>query len=239
MDDRFFTYFPVSGPFVPANRNDHLQTIPGFTDLRRRFPGLEIGEVIGDAGEGVNKVLRYIHDDLKALRIILPRRHSQDDDPLACLKREYDANGVPICSYGYTLSFNGHDYQRGDSKWVCRQRCLHHPTPDVVLDPADVERPPDTFSSPTTCPYRNPERPLGCVVTVDVSFPNGDVRLARDLKIDSPSWKLRMGRQSDSESRNADQTRRGVKRSPGFGKANAAKASILADILTCALNGLP
>ena len=38
------------------------------------------------------------------------------------------------------------------------------------------------------------------------------------------------------QSRNAAQARRGVKRSPWFGQANAAKASILADILTCALN---
>lgn len=247
VDDRLFTYWPISGPFVPANRNDHLQTIPGFKDLHRRFPDLEVGEVIGDAGEGFDEILRYIHDDLKALRIIVPRRHTEDDDPLNCLKREYDTQGTPICSYGYTLSFNGHDYQRGDSKWVCRQRCLHHPTPDIILDSADDKHPADgehpnadsdswTLSSPSTCPYRDPERPLGHVITVNLSFPNGDIRLARDLKIDSSSWKLRMGRQSYAESRNADQTRRGVKHSPWFGTSNTAKASILADILTCLLN---
>lgn len=209
VDDRLFTYWPISGPFVSANRNDHLQTIPGFKDLQRRFPDLEIGEVIGDAGEGYDEILRYIHDDLKALRIIVPRRHAEDDNPLTCLKREYDANGIPICSYGYRLSCNGHDYQRGDSKWVCRQRCLHHPTPDITLDSADDKLPPDdehpngdsdTWTFPTTCPYRDPERPLGCVITVNLSFPNGDIRLARDLKIDSSSWKLRMGRQSYAES---------------------------------------
>jgi hypothetical protein len=68
VDDRLFTYWPISGPFVSANRNDHLQTIPGFKDLQRRFPDLKIGEVIGDAGEGFDEILRYIHDDLKALR---------------------------------------------------------------------------------------------------------------------------------------------------------------------------
>jgi hypothetical protein len=30
-----------------------------------------------------------------------------------------------------------------------------------------------------------------------------------------------------------------VKRSPGFGRASSAKASIITDLLTCALNGLP
>ena len=49
VDDRLFTYWPLSGPFVSANRNDHLQTIPGLEDLRHRFPDLNIGEVIADA----------------------------------------------------------------------------------------------------------------------------------------------------------------------------------------------
>jgi hypothetical protein len=47
---------------------------------------------------------------------------------------------------------------------------------------------------------------------------------------------LRTGRRSYAESRNADQARYGVKRSPWFGRANSAKASLLVDILTSALN---
>lgn len=235
VDDRLFTYWPIPGPFVPANRNDHLQTIPGFDDLLRRFLDLDVGEVISDAGEGLDGILRYVHDDLKALRIIVPRSHAEDKNPLALLKRGYDAQGNPLCLYGYRLSFNGHDYQRRDSKWVCRQRCRHHPQPDVTIEP-----PPDpeaqTLTPHLDCPYRDLQRPLGCLITVGLSFPNGDIRLARDLKVDSPAWKLRIGRQSYAESRNSCQARRGVKRSPWFGRANSAKASIIADILTCALN---
>lgn len=232
VDDRIFTYWPISGPFASANRNDHLQTIPGLEDIQRRFPNLDIGEVIGDAGEGYDDILRFIHDDLKALRTIVPRRHTEDENALACLKRGYDAQGNPLCLHGYRLYFNGHDYQRGDSKWVCRQRCLHRSQPDVVPDPS----PDQETRSASTCPYRDSEHPLGCVITVNLSLPDGNIRLARDLKLDSPSWKLRMGRQSYAEARNADQTRRGVKRSPWYGKANSAKASILADILTSGLD---
>jgi hypothetical protein len=235
VDDRLFTYWPISGPFVSANRNDHLQTIPGFKDLLRRFPGLKIGEVIADAGEGFDEILRYVHDDLKALRIIIPRHHADDNDPLTCLKRGYDAQGTPICLHGYRLSFNGHDYQRRDTKWVCRQRCLHHPKPDITLDSA-ADSDTQTVYAPPTCPYQDPARPLGCVVSVDVALPDGDIRLARDLRVGSSTWELRLGRQSYAESRNADQARRGVKRSPWFGKPNSAKASILADILSCLFN---
>ena len=46
VDDRLFTFWPLSGPFAPANRNDHLLTIPGFHDLARRFPGLHISEML-------------------------------------------------------------------------------------------------------------------------------------------------------------------------------------------------
>jgi hypothetical protein len=235
VDDRLFTYWPLSGPFVPANRNDHLQTIPGFQELLRCFPELNIGEVIGDAGEGMDEVLRFVHDDLQALRTIVPRRHAEDENPLTCLQRGYDAQGNPLCLYGYRLAFNGHDYQRRDSKWLCRQRCRYRSQPDITLDSSShptTQAPHD----PSDCPHRHQQHPLGCLVSVNLSLPDGDIRLARDLKVGSPSWDLRIGRLSYSESRNACQARRGVKRSPWFGLPNAAKASLLADILTCALN---
>ena len=68
------------------------------------------------------------------------------------------------------------------------------------------------------------------------TLPDGSLRLARDFKVDSPSWKLRLGRQSYAESRNANQTRRNLKRSPWYGLDNSAKANYLGDILTNALN---
>lgn len=229
IDDRLFTYWALSGPFTSANRNDHLQTLPGLQSLRQRFPSLRIGEVIGDAGEGVDAVLRYVHDDLGALRLIDQRRHVSDQDPLACLTRGYDEKGIPLCPHGYRLAFNGHDYRRRDSKWLCRQRCRHQSQPDVAPQPADP-------AALAACPYRNPDHPLGYLVRVGLTLPDGSLRLARDLKVDSPAWKLRHGRQSYAESRNANQQRRGLKRSPWFGLANSAKANYLGDILTNALN---
>jgi len=235
VDDRLFTYWPLPGPFVTANCNDHLQTIPGFQDLQRRFPPLKIGEVLGDAGEGIEEILRFVHTDLHALRTIVLHRATDDEDPLVCLTRGYDAQGTPLCSHGYRLAFNGHDYRRHDSKWVCRQRCRQHSQPDVtpVLPP---DATPPTLHDLSFCPYLAPQRPLGYLAIVNLALPNGDIRLARDLKVGSPLWELRLGRQSYAESRNACQARRGVKRSPWFGQANSAKASILADTLTSLLN---
>jgi hypothetical protein len=233
VDDRLFTFWPLSGPFATADRNDHLLTIPGFQDLTRRFPGLKIGEMIADAGEGYDQILLFVYHTLHALRTIKPRHHACDQEALTCLKRGYDEKGNPLCPHGYRLSFNGHDYERQDSKWLCRQRCIAHPTPDLIPD----HRVDEQRAAALTCPYRNPDQPYGYSVVVNATLPkDNDVRLARDLKVDSPTWQLRIGRLSYAESRNANQTRRDLKRSPWFGKANSAKAQYLGDILSCALN---
>jgi hypothetical protein len=233
VDDRLSAFWPLSGPFTCANRNDHLLTLPGFRDLAHRFPGLKISEVLGDAGEGFDEVLLFVYHDLHALRTIHVRHHDCDKDALTCLKRGYDGHGNPLCPHGYRLAFNGHDYKRQDSKWVCRQRCITQCTPELLLDHwTDAQH-----TAVSLCPYRDPDHPLGYSAIVNACLPkDNDVRLARDLKVGSPTWDLRIGRLSYSESRNANQTRRDLKRSPWFGKANSAKAQFLGDILSCALN---
>jgi hypothetical protein len=241
LDDRTFTYWPLSGPFAAADRNDHLQTIPGFDNLRTRFPDLKIGEVTADAGEGYDDILRYIYRELHALRLIEPRHAEGDSQPLTCLRRGYDAQGVPLCPHGYRLAFNGHDYARHDSKWVCRQVCRRQLQPDIFPPPVSADpatapadpAPPDApDAAACACPHRDPEHPLGHLLRVGLSLPHGNIRLARDLPIGSPSWALRQGRQSYAESRNANQQRHHLTRSPWYGRHNSAKADCLGDILT-------
>ena len=231
VDDRLFLFWPLTGPCTPANVNDHLLTVPGLQELRRRFPHLHIGELLGDAGEGYEVVLRYLHDDLKALRTIRLLPMSGDDEPFTCLKRGYDENGNPLCSLGYRLFANGHDYQHGVTKWVCRQKCIHQPEPDVHLSQQSTPIPPRQ-----ACPFADPDHPLGYSVTIGLALPDGCIRLARDSQVGSDTWKLRISRQSYSESRNATQARRGVKRSPWFGLQNTSKAMLISDTLSLAFN---
>jgi len=229
VDDRLFTDWPTSGPFTACDRNDHLQTIPGFDDLHRRHPNLSIGEVLADAGEGHEVVLAYVHTDLHALRTIRLRHAPGDDLPLTCLTRGYDQNGIPLCPLGYRLSCNGHDYQHQTTKWVCRQKCLHQSEPDLQLSP-------ETQASRTACPFVDSTHPLGTSITTGLALPDGSIRLARDMQVGSQLWKLRIGRQSYSESRNASQARYQLKRSPWFGLTNSAKATTLGDTLFLLLN---
>ena len=232
VDDRLFQLWPLTGPCTPANLNDHLLTVPGLKSLRARFPNLQIGEFLGDAGEGYEAVLRYVHDDLKALRTIRLLHAKGDDDPLTCLKRGYDEHGNPLCPLGYRLFANGHDYLHGTTKWICRQKCVRQPEPDIALPEAAS---PETLPR-QACQFADPERPLGYSLTIGLSLPDGCIRLARDLQVGSPTWKLRIGRQSYAESRNASQTRRGLKRSPWFGLPNTAKATLIGDTLSLAFN---
>jgi hypothetical protein len=231
VDDRLFLFWSLTGPCTPANVNDHLLTLPGLKALRLRFPTLKIGELLGDAGEGYDQVLRYVHDDLHALRTIRLLRLDGDDQPLICLKRGYDHNGNPLCPLGFRLSPNGHDYDRSTTKWVCRQKCVHQPDPDILI-PGQPEKPP----SRQACQFIDPDHPLGYSLATGLSLPDGCIRLARDLQVGSDGWKLRIGRQSYAESRNAIQQQRGVKRSPWFGLQNTAKAMLISDTLSLAFN---
>jgi hypothetical protein len=229
VDDRLFTLWPTSGPFTASDRNDHLQTIPGLQSFHQRFPDLSIGELLADAGEGYDVVLSYVHTELHALRTIRIRHAEGDNQPLACLQRGYDQNGIPLCPIGYRISCNGHDYQHQTTKWVCRQKCIHQPEPDVQIS--------STTQSPrTACPFTDPAHPLGFSLTIRLALPDGSIRLARDMQVGSDTWKLRIGRQSYSECRNASQARYHLKRSPWFGIANSAKATLLGDTIFLMLN---
>jgi len=230
VDDRLSLFWTLTGPCTPANRNDHLLTIPGFNELHQRFPDLKIGEVLGDAGEGMEEVLQFVHDDLHALRTIRIRHAENDENPHTCLERGYDQNGVPLCPHGYRLSSNGHDYQRHVTKWLCRLKCVHQPDPDTLA--------PDTQPQPSreTCPFADPAHPLGFSLSTGLALPDGSLRLARDMQVGSDTWKLRIGRQSYSESRNAIQARRQLKRSPSFGLSNTSKSMLISDTLSLAFN---
>ena len=228
VDDRLFMIWPLTGPCTPANRNDHLLTIPGLQGLRKRFPSLKIGELLGDAGEGFDEILRFVHDDLQALRTIRVRHTEGDDLPLNCLQRGYDRNGVPLCPHGYRLSSNGHDYQRHSTKWVCRLKCSHQPNSDIPGA--------EPLSSHTICPFANTDHPLGFSLITALTLPDHSIRLARDMQVGSDTWHLRMGRQSYAESRNATQARRQLKRSPSFGLSNTAKSMLISDTLSLAFN---
>jgi len=73
-------------------------------------------------------------------------------------------------------------------------------------------------------------------LSTTLTLSDGSIRLARDFQVGSETWDLRTGRRSYSESRNASQARRLLKRSRAFGLPNTAKSMTISDTLSLAFN---
>jgi len=81
------------------------------------------------------------------------------------------------------------------------------------------------------CPYLDHEHPLGFIVNVGKTLPDGSLRLAREISYGSEAWKARYGRRNLSESRNSQIEALGLKRLPSAGLTRGAKEVQIADFL--------
>jgi hypothetical protein len=219
LDDRLAIAWTVRSTLYPANTDERSIFVARVAALRRRFPDLPIGEWIDDSGVGYGPCLEAIWE-LGALRMIDLRADKSDADPAACLARGYDATGRPLCPHGYPLRSNGYDGERRRAKYVCAQACRREPR----REGAPVQPVAD-------CPYLDPMHPLGFIVNVGRTLPDGSLRLAREIPYGSATWKARYGRRNLTESRNSQIEALGLKRLPTWGLPPATKEVQLADFL--------
>jgi hypothetical protein len=210
--------------FRPANQREEVPATALLLQLAEHYPDLRVDAVAGDAGFGYAVFLHSIYADLHARRVVDPRCHQSDHDPDRWPLRGYDHLGRPICTYGYGLLSNGYDYQRQRSKWVCNQTCAKGTDPLISL--------PNVTYPPPDCPYLGKHHPHGRVINLGEHFPDGSIRLLRDVPVGSHSWKALYHRARNAvEGRNATFQAWGFKRLPVFG-LNRSKAIIfLADVL--------
>jgi hypothetical protein len=199
--DDLATYWILPAAFGAATCGDPALFPANLAYLQQRFPWLEIGEVIADAGAGEQTCLDAIWE-AGALRLVDIRAHKSDDDPDMRLARGYDERGHPLCPFGYVLHSNGYDYQRRRAKWRCRKRCLHDP-----------QRP------APPCDYLKHPYKHGYTTTVGHTHADGSVRLAREIPYGSPAWQEHYHRRNSAESRNSVLQRLGLKHMPVHGLA--------------------
>jgi hypothetical protein len=202
LDDELATYWILPAAFGSATCGDPALFPDNFAYLQARFPWLEIGEVIADAGACEQTCLDAIWH-AGAVRMVDICAHQSDDDPDTRLARGYDENGHPLCPFGYVLHSNGYDYRRRRAKWRCAKRCQHDPQRLVPK-----------------CDYLKAKYKHGYTVTVDRTHADGSVRLAREIPYGSPAWKERYNRRNSAESRNSVLERLGLKRMPVHGLAS-------------------
>ena len=202
LDDELATYWTLPAAFGAATCGDPALFPDNLAYLQRRFPWLQIGEVLTDAGACEQTCLDAIWN-AGALRMVDICAHKSDDDPDIRLARGYDQHGHPLCPFGHVLYPNGYDYQRRRAKWRCAKRCQHQP-----------ERP------VPRCDYLKAKYKHGYTTTVGRTHADDSVRLAREVAYGTPAWKARFSRRNCAESRNSILERLGLKRMPVHGLAS-------------------
>jgi hypothetical protein len=207
----------------PANQREEVPAAALLLQLGEHYPDLGVDAVAGDAGLGFEVFLRTVYEHLGARRVVDLRGHECDRDEAGWVLRGYDAQGRPVCEYGYPLRANGYDGARRRHKWVCQQTCLQGQEPQVRL--------PQVTYPPPECPYQAAEQRNGKVVNVGACFGDGSWRLVRDLPVGSPTWKALYHRgRNAAESRNATLEDWGLKRLPVYGLPRSTALLFLADV---------
>lgn len=219
LDDRLAVAWTALSDLYPANTDERTLFVERLRRLRERFPDLKIGECLYDAAVGYEPCLEAIWK-LGALRMVDIRADESDKNFEGCVSRGYDGEGYPLCPHGYRLTSNGYDYDHRRRKWVCGGVCRREP-----------RRKGEAVAAVTDCPYLDRERPLGYIVNVGKTLPNGNMRLARDIPYGSPLWKARYGRRNLSESRNGQMEGLGLKRMKSYGLERDNKELQIGDFL--------
>jgi hypothetical protein len=210
--------------FSPANAAQHTLFAAQLLQLPARYPSLHVTDVAGDAAFGYPCVLRVVHEDIKARRVIDLRAHQTDRNKSLWLHRGYDDTGRPICQFGYPFTSNGFDFDKRRHKWICNRACQNGVEPVV-----DIECLPEHLSE---CPYLHTDSGCGQVRNIRLAFKNdGSYRLARDVAFGSPTWKRLYHRaRNASEGRNATFQRWHLKRLPVYGQPRGKAFIFLADV---------
>jgi len=208
----------------PANLHEDLPAAALLLQLPQNYPDLHIDAVAGDAAFGFDLFLHTVYAGLAARRVVDCRAHATDRDHQQWVTRGYDNRGRPVCPFGYACSSFGYDRQRARQKWACDKVCLKALPPRVAL--------PQVSYPPAECPYQAEQHRHGRVINVAETFPDGSLRLVRDVPVGSSTWKTIYHRARNAvESRNATFEAWGFKRLSVFGLLRTKAAIFLADVL--------
>jgi hypothetical protein len=206
-----------------ANAYEPYPIAAHLLQLDTVYPTLHVEAVAGDANFGQDLILRIVHHQVRARRVIDLRAHETDRDKTQWPLRGYDDKGRPMCPYGYAFTANGFETDRLRHKWFCGQACLHSLDPVVRL--ADVTYP------PPECAYQAATHPNGKVLNIAECFEDKSTRLVRDIPVGTPAWKELYHRGRNAvESRNAAFENWGLKRLPVFALPRVKALLFQADV---------
>ena len=207
--------------FLPANGREENHAAAFLRQLQLFYPDLHIEVAAGDAGLGYFSYLHAAYR-LGAKRVVDLRADPGDQNKADWPLRGYNDQGRPVCPYGYALISNGFDSHRQRHKWFCGQSCLRGATPLVNL--------PQVVYPPDECAHQAPDRPHGKIVNLAETFPNGSIRLVRDIPVGTPAWERLYHRaRNASEFRHTVLEGWGLKRMPVYGQPRGWAFTAVAD----------
>ena len=209
--------------FQSAEAPEELPATAELLALAQLYPTLHVATVAGDAGFGYERPLHTIYATLHARRVVDLRAHDTDKNRALWPTRDYDDHGRPLCAFGYPLTANGFDAQRQRHKWLCAHACLRGTEPTVRLA--------ETLYPPPECPFQGSAHPHGLVRNIAERFPDGSLRLVRDVPCGSELWKQLYHRARNAvEGRNAFFEHADLKRLPVYGEPRSRALAFLADV---------
>jgi hypothetical protein len=210
--------------FSAASARQEVPFAAQLLQLPSLYPTLHVKDVVGDAAFGYSSVLRVVHEDLNARRVIDLRAHQTDRDKALWPLRGYDDKGRPVCAFAYPFTSNGFDSHKRRHKWFCGRACQNGCKPVVAIE--------DLLDHPSECPHLHTDTDHGQVLNVGFSFQNdGSCRLVRDVAFGSPAWKRLYHRaRNATESRNATFERWDLKQLPVYGEPRSKAFIFLADV---------
>jgi hypothetical protein len=222
-DPRYRFNLTLLADFQPANLPELPFATAQLLQLRGYYPDLKVGWVSGDAAFGCAPFLHTVYATLRARRLVDLHAHQTDQDPSLWPTRGYDHKGRPLCPFGYGLISNGFDPERRRHKWTCEKACQKGIAPRVAI--------PSVTYPPPECPYQGCHHSHGRVVNLAECFPDGSLRLVRDLPVGSPTWKRFYHQaRNAAEARNAFLESLDLKRMPVYGMPRGKTAIFLADV---------
>lgn len=111
---------PIVSLLAPANESDEAHIIPVLKEALSRYPEINFGCIILDAGYDSEDLHRDIYKELHLLPVII-RMPSMKYGP------GLSADGTPLCPFGYKTQRKGIEYNHQRTKFACYHACKKDP----------------------------------------------------------------------------------------------------------------
>ncbi len=108
---------PVYLNLFKAERHDSVAFIPSLFELIHLYPNFKLSDCLLDSAHDAYGIYKLLHQHDIGAVIDLNKRNTGN---ISCKGDiSFSKDGIPICSEGHIMSYNGYCYDRQRHKWRC------------------------------------------------------------------------------------------------------------------------